>query len=272
MQRRLEPGFQVFDQGRSLFAPDGQPLAKVMNFVNGHNSDLRERWGGWYVTGTTAGDTHLGNRLAIDPNHPEAGDATQGVNVTRLDQYLDTARYLAPHSDVVALLVLEHQARMLNLLTRANYEARYARDWPTDKPGGGDADWRRKRLELAGESLLEYLLFRNEAPLHGRVTGTSGFAEEFQQRGPRDAKGRSLREFELATRLFRYPCSYLIYSPAFDALPVAMKNFLWGRLADILSGKDQRQTYASLQVRDRDAVREILQDTKPEFAAWLGKR
>lgn len=257
------PGWLV----RSTYtATNGAPLAKVFDFVNGHNSALKERWGGWYVTGTAAGDLHLGNSFSLDPNHPERVESRPSL--TRLDERMEVSRYLSPHSDIVALLVLEHQVRMLNLINHANYEARYSKDWPVDQ-SGDNPEWRRKRVELAGEMLLEYMLFRNEAPLNGKATGSSGFGREFVQVGPKDSRGRSLRQFDLERRIFRFPCSFLIYSPAFEGLPQVMKDYLWPRLAQILRGEDQSPTYVEMSLVDRRAVLEILKDTKPEFAAWL---
>ena len=113
------------------------------------------------------------------------------------------------------------------------------------------------------------MLFRNEAPLRGQVKGTSAFATEFQHAGPQTPDGRSLRQFDLKTRLMRYPCSFLLYSASFDALPKQMKDYLWGRLVQILKGQDQSPTYAAMAVEDRQNVLEILRETKPEFAAWL---
>src|SRR5947208_14406266 len=115
------------------------------------------------------------------------------------------------------------------------------------------------------------MLLRNEAPLNGAVEGTSGFAEEFERCGPRDAQGRSLRKLDLQTRLLRYPCSFLIYSSAFDALPQEMKAYLWRRLEQILTGQDRSGAYAAMAVQDRQHVLEILRETKPEFAAWMAK-
>jgi hypothetical protein len=286
------PGLVV----RSVYAaPDGTPLAQVPAFVNGHNSPLPLRWGGWYVTGTAVGDQHLGNLLATDTDHPESLQPASTAISTDLTKRFDTARYLSPHSDIVALLVLEHQVRMQNLLTRASYETRFAlagsgdfeptptRNAPkaakeeTYIPSGEPGDsWFHEgaertpaRISLAGELLLEYMLYRNEAALGGPVKGTSGFAEAFQRLGPFDAKGRSLREFDLSTRLFRYPCSFLVYSPAFDALPTEMKSYLWRRLDEVLTGQDRSEGYAGMAASDRQNVLEILRDTKPEFAAWL---
>ena len=258
------PGWLV----RSTYtAPDGSPLAKVPGFINGHNSALAERWGGWYVTGLAAGDSHLGNLLTGGAELLTAA-SNPNRNLTNLDSLVDTRPYLAPGSDIVALMVLEHQSRLYNLLIHANYEARYARDWPANTPGGGPPAWARRRIEMAGEMLLEYLLFRDEAPLHGRVTGTPEFMEAFQRAGPHDSRGRSLRDFDLQRRLFRHPCSYLVYSPAFDALPGEMKTYIWTRLAQILQGSDTSSVFATLAKGERTAIREILRETKPEFAAY----
>jgi hypothetical protein len=61
----------------------------------------------------------------------------------------------------------------------------------------------------------------------------------------------------------------LIYSTAFDALPQEMKTYLWRRLQEILTGQDRSTTYATMTQQDRQAVLEILIETKPEFAAWV---
>jgi hypothetical protein len=263
---------------RSVYTrPDGTVLGEVNGFVNGHNSPLELRWGGWYVTGKQGGALHLGNIFATPPA-PEQNDRTAGANLTDLRGRLDAGRYLSPHSDLVALLVLEHQIRMQNLITHANYETRLAlAEAATERGQCGTAADRvperaQQRIASAGELLLEYMLFRNEAALDGPVRGTSGFAAEFQRVGPRASGGRSLRQLELKTRLMRHPCSFLIYSKAFDALPGEIKQYLWRRLEEILSGEDHSAGYASLMPRERKEVLEILQETKPEFASWLRNR
>jgi hypothetical protein len=243
---------------------NGVALSQVADFVNGHNSPLPERWGGWYVTGTHERDQHLGNLFFTDAGASTIEQKAQSeapAFVTDLRNRFDTSRYLSPHSDIVALLVLEHQTRMQNLITRAGYETRYA----LAETNG----WATQRIAQAGEMLLEYLLFRNEAPMKGTVRGTSGFAAEFESAGPRASRGRSLRQFDLETRLFRHPCSYMVYAPAFDALPRETKSYLWRRLEEILTGQDGSATYATMTGSDRQEVFEILLETKPEFAAWV---
>jgi hypothetical protein len=269
------------------------PLATVGEFVSGHSSPLAERWAGWYVSGTHVsheacvpgralkigeGEFHLGNLISTNTDHPERVDVIAAANRTDLRPLFDSSRYLSRHSDIVALLVLEHQVRMHNLITLANYEALStlaelnARGGPPVNWNElrDDSGWPQRRIAQAGEQLLEYMLMRNEAPLNGGVKGTTPFATEFQNLAPRVE--RSLRAFDLQKRLFRYPCSFLVYSSSFDALPAEMKNYLWRRLDSILNGHDQGPTFGGMAEADRVAVLNILQQTKPEFASWLQQR
>lgn len=224
-------------------------------------SPFSERWGGWYVTGTHGDQYHLGNRtigeeVRVDPvsNTIDIRDAiahldlASGANVTDLSDRFDTARYLTPHSDIVALMVLGHQTHVLNLIARANYEATTP-----------------ERIEESAQSLLEAMLFVGETPLEGPVRGTSDFAEEFSNRGPRDRNGRSLRDLDLERRLFRYPLSFMVYSEAFNALTAPVKDRVRGRLFDVLEGRDTGGRFAHISSEDRTAIWEILADTKPDL-------
>ena len=218
-----------------------------------HRTPIEERWGGWYVTGAKVPRTHLGN---VPVHHVERSYTRLAVapTLTSVSGKVDTTAYLSPYSDVVALLVLNHQVHMTNLLTRLGWEARIA---DLQNTSGG------ARVRETARELVDYLLFVDEAPLSAAVSGTSGFAEQFPAAGPRDKKGRSLRQLDLERRLFRYPCSYMIYTAAFDALPAAAKEAVYARLWEVLSGRDKDQSYARLSAADRQAIVEILRDTKP---------
>jgi hypothetical protein len=109
-----------------------------------------------------------------------------------------------------------------------------------------------------------------EAPLPQPVRGRSGFAERMSARGPRDRRGRSLYALDLDRRLLKHPCSYLIYSPAFDALPPLVKGPTYERLWQVLSGAVPDPRYRGLSRADRQAVLEILRDTKPGLPAYFG--
>jgi hypothetical protein len=255
---------------RSVY-PDseGLPQLQAGSFLTDHTSPFRERWGGWYVTGTHGTLRHMGNNWITDIGSPDQLDVESGANVTRLSNRVNLSDYARPDSDLVALMVLEHQTRLHNLLTRANWETRIALHQQDDmnralaQPSDQWFDSTRRRIHSQGEELLQYLLFVGEAKLDSPVAGISGFQEEFPKAGPRDRRGRSLRELDLKTRLFRYPCSFLIYSDAFDALPPAARDYLYRRLHEVLTGKDQGKDFSGLSVDDRTAIFEILLETKP---------
>lgn len=262
---------------RSVYADtDGYPLLASGSYRIDQCSPLSQRWGGWYVTGTSGKQGHLGNLIVRGRRAPEEGTNDAGRNVTDLSNYFRVANYPTPHSDIVALMVAEHQADMHNFLTRANFLTRQAlhEEQEINKALGRPANYRSdsttSRIKSAGEPLVRYMLFSGEAKLTEPVKGTSGFTEEFAQRGPRDLQGRSLRDFDLKTRLFKYPCSYLIYSESFDGLPAEVKGYVARRLNEVLTGKDRSEEFAHLSDADRKAILEILRATKPDLAE-LGK-
>jgi hypothetical protein len=252
---------------------DGNPLLASGSFRTDHTSALAERWGGWYVTGTSGRQKHMGNLISEGSAHPEpVGSASAGgVNVIDLHDRFKTSVYLTPHSDIVALMVLEHQVGMLNRLARAGLEARMALHYQRElnkalgQPADEPSESARSRIKSAGDAVVEYMLFGGEASLTDPVTGTSSFAASFVARGPRDSKGRSLRDFDLKTRLFRYPCSFLIYSRAFDSLPTEVKSYIYERLWQILQGSQTRQDDPQLQPADRAAIVEILRETRRDL-------
>ncbi len=257
---------------RSVFTtPLGTQAPKTPAYITGQESDLKDRWGGWYVTGKPGRLVHLGNALLPDGATAEQFSNGAGPNPPDLTGRLDTSAYLTGYSDIVAHLVLAHQTQMHNLITLTNYQTRlalYAEDARNKKaglPAGTISDAARRQFERPAEQLVRYLLFTNEAPLKEPVAGTAGFAEQFTARGPRDPQGRSLRDFDLRTRIFRYPCSYLIYSEAFDAIPEPAKGYIHRRLYEVLSGRDQSPEFATLSSEDRRAILEILMATKPGF-------
>lgn len=259
---------------RSVY-PDkeGYPILSAGSFITDPTSPLKERWGGWYVSGTHGRQRHMGNKVMDEKQ--EKMDMTQGGNVTDLGDLFSTKPYLTPHSDLVALMVLEHQTQMHNAITSANYEARMAIhdakviNGMLGRPADHLSDSARRRIDRAAERLLKALLLVGEIELTAPVRGTSGFSAEFMERGPWDGQWRSLRQFDLDRRLFKYPCSYLIYSDAFDALPPPLLERVYARLHEILTGRDTSDTYAHLSAADRKAIFEILRDTKPELArAW----
>jgi len=227
-------------------------------YTTDHRSPFELRWGGWFVTGTHQATRHMGNAVATDPTDLGAMITPESVHTTSLNGRFDMTGYLSPYSDIVALMVLEHQAQMLNLVTRVGWESRVG------------ADVSQRTFGAAVEEFVDYLLFVDESPIPGPLSGPTPFAKRFNESGPRDSRGRSLRDLDLTSRLLKYPCSYLIYSEPFDALPEAAKAAIYLRLWDVLNGRTTDKRYGVLSADDRTAIIEILRDTKKDLPSyWL---
>jgi hypothetical protein len=254
------PGLLMF----SMTTPDSAAGPGVPQRID-HSDPLARRFGGWIVTGRAGGAAHLGNDIP-------ALSARPSREIASTDGLFDPDGYRTASSDIVAHLVFAHQAGMTNLLTRAGWEARAA-DPKLHPPFlSTPEDDARVRSMMAGVAaeVVDYLLFVDEARPAARVQGASGFAERFSSLGPRDRKGRSLRELDLNRRLMKYPCSYLIYSPAFDALPPNAKEAIYARLWEILSGQERAERYqAALSHADRQAIVEILRETKNDLPEYF---
>jgi hypothetical protein len=214
--------------GSIYTAPDGAPQLIYGGTAVDHRTPFNERWGGWYVTGASPSLHHLGNAVITPGGDPKAME-------TLHDNF---------DSDVAALMLFDHQMHMINLITRIG--------WDTRAHMG--------KLQDSARELVDYMLFVEEAPFAGKLE--SRFAPVFAKSGPRDSKGRSLRDLDLQKRLLRYPCSYMIYSEAFDALPAQATDAIYRRMWRILSGAEKDKKYARLTTADRRAVVEILRETK----------
>ncbi len=257
---------------RSLFVDlSGQPIYSAGSRMVDHTTPIENRWGGWYVTGKHGEQKHLGNFISRSKEVPREVDNSAGQNVLDLSDRFDVSRYLTPHSDIVSLMVLEHQVLVHNRLTRANFSTQQALAYDASMKrslGESEAEFfdsTKRRIQSAAEALVEALLLVDEAKLTAPMSGTAAFAQKFQELGPRDKAGRSLRDLDLQTRLFKYPCSYLIYSPSFAALPKEVREQVWKQLRGILSGADQSEKFAHLTAADREAIYRILRETHPQL-------
>ena len=241
------------------------PLPDDISYVNGyttiHGSPLEQRWGGWFVTGDPGGAKHMGNITVMPADKGKLKLANPTRALASVEGLFDLKGYPSAHSDVVAQLVLAHQTHMTNLITRTGWEARLLAAKPSTD---GSA-----RVAEAARDLVDYLLFIDEAPFSGPVKGGSGFTEKFAKEGPRDKQGRSLRDFDLRRRLFQFPCSYLIYTPAFDGMPALARDAVYVRMWDVLSGKEKGPRYKALSLADRRAIVEILRATKSDLPAYF---
>jgi hypothetical protein len=254
------PGFLMFSTTR----PNPAQGFSLPRFVD-QTDALERRFGGWFVTGSTGKATHMGNEAA-------ALDTRASRELTSVEGLFDAEGYRTLSSDIVAHLVFTHQIGMTNLLTRAGWQARVAD--PALHPPYTASPGEEERIALmmkgVASEVVDHLLFVDEAPLTDRVHGQSGFAERFAASGPRDRQGRSLYELDLNRRVMKYPCSYLIYSPAFDALPPRAKDPIYARLWEVLSGEERDARYQkALSRADRQAIVEILRDTKKDLPSYF---
>lgn len=254
---------------RSVFVTRrGHPILGSKTYTIDQKRSLDERWGGWYVTGKHGKQTHLGNLVLEGRSDLNRFDNSKGYNVTDLSPYFNVDSYMTQHSDLVALSVLAHQVQMHNFITRANYENRQAvwydeiMNEALERPKEFRTDTTKRRITTAANNLVKYMLFSEEATLDEPIQGTSGYTEQFAKDAIRDRKGRSLKDLDLKTRLLKYPCSYLIYSDAFDNLPALVKVEVYALLLDVLTGKNQDEEFEHLSKEDRKAILEILLDTK----------
>jgi hypothetical protein len=254
------PGLLMFSTTR----PEPTQFTGLPRHVD-QSDALSKRFGGWFVTGSTGSVRHMGNDVAALDGRPTR-------ELTSVDGLFDSEGYRTLTSDIAAHLVLTHQAGMTNLLTRAGWEARAAD--PSQHPPFTSTPEQQASIAAVmngvASEVVDYLLFVDEARFTEPVRGGSGFAERFSSGGPRDKQGRSLYELDLRRRLLKYPCSFLIYSPAFDALPPLAKDAIYRRMWEVLSGQEQDPRYrTALSLADRRAIVEILRDTKKDLPPYF---
>lgn len=270
---------------RSVFpSPSGLPHFQAGSTHVTDGTPFQERWGGWYVTGSTGGAAHRGNAVA---DEAEAGGPVtlrpllaEGEVVGGLGGLFDPAPYLRrDRSDVLALMILEHQVHVHNTLLSANLAARQAiyrsrqllRELGGHEPDGL-TDSTRSVLRHRAKDIVACLLFRDEAPLpDGGLQGDEAFEKAFLSRASRDGEGRSLRDLRLHERLFKNRCSYLIGSSVFASLVPELKAAVHRQLHAALREPADGDTDSPghLGVAERRRIREILLATEPEIReAW----
>lgn len=255
------PGHTV----RSVYPEhDGGFDFRRKSFITDHKSPLAERWGGWYVTGEHGDMQHMGNSTLVGSRLDTKGNG----NLTNLRDRLFTFSWLSSYSDIVSLMVLEHQTQMHNTFTRSDFSVRKALYEHGQK--GKDATESDERelkatIEQAATEIVDYMLFLGEAPLTSEIKPSTRFAKVFAERGPVTSDGRSLRSFNLQSRLFEYPCSYLIYSKAFTALTPELRNQVYRQLWSTLNQDENSDKFAHLSNATRTAILEIIRDTKGDL-------
>lgn len=258
---------------RSIY-PDraGRPRSGASTYVTDHRSPFTQRWGGWYVTGQHGVMRHLGNSFAVDRQDPQQIDVESGANWEKMPTTVDMKPYLTTTSDIVSLMVMEHQTRVHNLITRANYETRQAvhldqaMNKALDRESNYVSESTQRRIASVGEELLRGLLFADEFELTSPVVGSSEFSEDFSKRGKTDSKGRSFYQLDLRKKLFKHPLSFLILSPHFDGLPEPVMAYVRKNVKESLLGLRPLPEGVVLTDEQKSTLREMLRELKP---GWL---
>jgi len=266
-----QPGFFI----RSVFPdPEGHVITSAGSTDVSHDTPLQKRWGGWYVTGTSGSAHHRGNQVTIEqPNGDAYINNALGSNITDLSPYFDTDRYLRPTSDIVALMVLEHQVQMHNLLTQGaasvrlqTERSRSLAEYLHEEFDPAKSDTLQRVIASNADRVVKHMLFCDEIRLDAPVIGNDDFQIAFRANRREDNAGRSLKDFDLQTHMFRYRCSYMIYSRAFTLMPDLLKDAVIEKLYAVLRGEDSDPSYAHLPMQERASILNILRQTTGYFA------
>jgi hypothetical protein len=256
------PGLLV----RSVFPDaDGRPLLALGSSTVDASTPISSRWGGYYVTGRSS-LPHVGNRVFREEEGQPKPELVQLVDVS---EKLNASRYPRATSDIVALMVLEHQCDLHNRMTAA--AMRYRRThWLgklLDKDSDPDHETAGRLADEDAKELVDHLLFRGEAEMGEGVEGDEAFQNAFTRQFPKTREGDSLADFHLGSRLFKNRCSYMIYSQAFAQLPARVRSATLKRLRAVLDGAEAQKEFAYLKESERRRISNILRETLPGFSS-----
>ena len=265
---------------RSVFpGPEGHPIMSQGSTVVDTTTPFSDRWGGWYVTGRHGTSLHRGNVVATEKGDRCDIDFKAGANITDLSRFFDTTPYQRKQSDIVALMVLEHQTSTQNVLTKANqtsiramYMQRSLQKELGEKVEDQPTGTARRIIDHCAEDVVDALLFKDEATLpEGGIEGDPAFQSAFTRNAMPSSEGRSLKDFQLLNRLFKYRCSYMIYSLTFKSLTPPLKETVLANLWEALDGSDPEGRYAYLSISEKKNIQRILAETLPDAPAQWKK-
>lgn len=219
----------------------------------GHDVPLAERFGGWHLTGG----------IRLPNNHAnQIGKLREGkldIRENLAGTLFRLENFPLPTSEALPMLLLDHQAGFVNLLTEAVYKVREL----TAPDHGPLTPADEKELDLHAAGIVSYLLFQKEAKLPPTgVTGDPAYLKAFAENRRATADGLSLKDFDLKTRLFRHRCSYMIYTDQWAKLPPLVKDRCWKYLQRLLA-EGGNGVASWIPGTERTAIRRILKATLP---------
>lgn len=253
--------------GRSHYTSEtGRRLRGVPSHERtSHKVPFKERWGGYFVTGAPAGLEHMGNSFAIGSGRTVAINVTAHAVKENLEEFFDPTKLLRTDSDILPLMLFDHQIEGHALLVEARYRERITQYRAEQNEGKAPA-WTLEETKEFFDKFVRYLLFADEVSLAGTpVAGSPDFKQDFLAKKRTDAEGHSLRDFDLESRLFRNRLSYLIYSDSFEGAPQSMKNRVYDRLWTILSAETPPEGYQYFEPGERQRILSILRTTKSDL-------
>ena len=253
------PGLLV----RSVFTDsDGQPMLSWGSFLTTPASPVEQRWGGWYVSGNKAEVSHMGNQWADDPELGRDGyDPLNNQYMSHLNSFFDTRKHLTDSSDILALMIMEHQIEVHNTLSAV--KMRYLRSVYLDKAIHGDeaSPSIERLISDCTKSVLKALMFADEVKLpEDGVEGSDTYRDSFMAQG-RVHDGHSLRDLRLEKRMFKYRCSFMIHSKSFEQLPEEIKTPVLTKLHAIVTNQVEPADLPLLSSREKQRIHEILSHT-----------
>ena len=250
------PGLLV----RSVFPDEtGNPLLSLGSVTVNSTTPIADRWGGYYVTGRSK-LPHLGNRTYAE----NRSTAPAAFAWDDLHGKIDVTKYPRATSDIVALMVIEHQIQAHNLLTAGtmNYKRALYLARSLDPDAAADAGTPGRIAEDAAGRIVDCFLFVDEAGIGpDGVEGSDAFQREFRATIPQTADGESLADFQLNTRLFKNRCSFMVYSDAYRGLPDAVKSRVTAKLRAILEAPPADDAHGHIKASERRRVLRILEAT-----------
>ncbi len=254
---------------------NGQPIFSQGSTIVDDTTPFADRWAGWYVTGSGGSVRHRGNLLSRERDGALVVEVDHGSNRAGLPEGVDASRFLAPGSDVVALMVMEHQCGTQNILTRAahqcrrilQYQQNLQRDLKETVIESPSYDSACRVYDSCAQEVLDRLLFHESAPLpEGALAGEHRFAVDYAAAGARTRAGQSLSDLDLKRRLYRSRCSPMIHSDSFRQLPQHLRERILTRLHRVLEQPESEPRYGYLTSEERQRIAGILSETVPGFA------